>query len=107
MVRSDNGPEFQSHVVQEWARSKGIAWHFIEPGCPDQNAYIERFNGTYRVEVLDACSFPTLADARTETQRWLPIYNEQRSHRAIGKLPPMVFKRRWQERQSLFLTGSA
>jgi len=107
MVRSDNGPEFQSQAVQAWAKANDVTWHFIEPGCPAQNAYIERFNGTYRIEVLDANCFPTLADARAETLRWMPIYNEQRSHQAIGNLPPVVFKRRWQERQSLLLNGSA
>lgn len=107
MVRSDNGPEFQSHVVQAWAKANNVAWHFIQPGCPAQNAYIERFNGTYRTEVLDAHCFLTLDHVRAETAKWMPIYNEQRSHRSIGKLPPMVFKRRWQERQSLFLIGSA
>lgn len=107
MIRSDNGPEFRSHIVQAWAKANDITWHFIEPGCPAQNAYIERFNGTYRLEVLDANTFPTLADARAETHRWLSIYNDQRSHQAIGNLPPMVFKRRWQERQSLLSIGSA
>lgn len=106
MIRSDNGPEFQSHVVQAWAKANSIHWHFIEPGCPAQNAYIERFNGTYRTEVLDANAFPTLEDARAETRRWLSVYNEQRCHQAIGNLPPMVFKRQWQHRQSLLLTGS-
>lgn len=106
-IRSDNGPEFQSLAVQAWATANGVEWKFIEPGCPAQNAYIERFNGTYRTEVLDANCFPTLDAARMETQRWLPIYNEQRSHRAIGHLPPMVFKRRWQQRQSLLSSGSA
>lgn len=107
MVRSDNDPEFQSQAVQAWAKANDVTWHFIEPGCTAQNAFIERFNGTYRIEVLDANRFPTLADARAETQRWMPIYNEQRSHQAIGNLPPVVFKRRWQERQSLLLNGSA
>lgn len=105
MIRSDNGPEFRSEIVQAWARAKGVTWHFIEPGCPAQNAYIERFNGTYRVEVLDANCFLTLADVRWETQRWLPIYNEQRAHQSIGNLPPMVFKRQWQQRQSLLSAG--
>jgi len=106
-IRSDNGPEFRSEAVQKWASTNGVAWHFIEPGCPAQNAYVERFNGTFRVEVLDANRFQTLGDARAQIAHWIPIYNEQRSHKAIGNLPPMVFKQRWQERQSLLLTGSA
>lgn len=96
-----------SDVVQQWAVSRQVNWCFIEPGSQAQNAYIERFNGTYRREVLDANCFITIEDVRTETQRWMPIYNEQRFHRAIGNLPPMVFKRQWQERQFLLSTGSA
>ena len=106
-IRSDNGPEFRSHVVQAWANANNITWDFIQPGCPAQNAYIERFNGTYRVEVLDANVFQTLASARSQTQRWMPVYNQQRCHQSIGNLPPMVFKRRWQDRQSLLSIGSA
>lgn len=99
-IRSDNGPELTSHETQDWARRRGITWEFIKPGCPAQNAYIERFNGTYRVEVLDANRFETLADVRAETERWLPVYNEQRIHSAIGDLPPRVFKQQWQQRQN-------
>lgn len=106
-IRSDNGPEFRSHVVQAWAKDNNIAWNFIQPGCPAQNAYIERFNGTYRVEVLDANVFRALAATRAETQRWMPVYNQQRCHQSIGNLPPVEFKRRWQERQSLLSNGSA
>ena len=106
-IRSDNGPEFRSHAVQAWAEANHITWDFIQPGCPAQNAYIERFNGTYRVEVLDANLFPTLAAARAQAQCWMPIYNQQRCHQAIGNLPPLVFKRQWQERRSLLSNGSA
>ena len=92
--------------MQARANANNITWDYIQPGCPAQNAYIERFNGTYRVEVLDANVFRTLASTRAETQRWIPLYNQQRCHQAIGNLPPMVFKRRWQERQSLLSNGS-
>ena len=95
-IRSDNGPEFRSEAVQTWAKARNIRWDFIEPGCPAQNAYIERFNGTYRVEVLDAHQFRTLSEARTITDAWLTIYNEKRTHSAIGHLPPKAFKRKWQ-----------
>jgi putative transposase len=105
-IRSDNGPEFRSEVVQAWAKARHIRWDFIQPGCPAQNAYIERFNGTYRVEVLDAHQFRSLDEARTRTASWLPIYNEQRTHSAIGHLPPIAFKQRWQQQQSLLSTGS-
>jgi putative transposase len=98
-IRSDNGPEFRSDTLQSWAKDKGIRWDFIQPGCPAQNGYIERFNGTYRLEVLDANQFRSLDKARTVTDEWLAVYNEQRTHSAIGHLPPLAFKRRWQQRQ--------
>ena len=60
-IRSDNGPEFRSEVLQAWAKEKHIRWDFIQPGCPAQNAYIERFNGTYRLEVLGANQFHPVA----------------------------------------------
>ena len=104
-IRSDNGPEFRSEVLQAWARDRNIRWDFIQPGCPAQNAYIERFNGTYHLEVLDANQFQSLEQARTVTEEWLAIYNEQRTHSAIGHLPPLAFKRRWQSREFPVISG--
>jgi len=104
-MRSDNGPEFRCHSVQNWAKHQGIEWQFTQPGCPAQNAYIERFNGTFRVEVLDAYQFETLDQARAISEQWIPIYNEQRTHSAIGHLPPMAFKRQRQLPKSLLSTG--
>ncbi|MBK7043740.1 MAG: IS3 family transposase [Rhodanobacteraceae bacterium] len=107
-IRSDNGPEFRSVEVQKWAERQGITWNFIEPGEPAQNAYIERFNGTYRHEVLDANLFDTQCEVRQLTNEWMEIYNGLRIHSAIGNLPPRVFKQRWQQRNtSLLLTGVA
>ena len=106
-IRSDNGPEFRSLVVQAWAKQRGIQWEFIQPGKPAQNAYIERFNGTLRNEVLDANAFASLEQARSTSRQWLKVYNEQRTHRSLGKLPPKEFKARWQQQQSLIQTGSA
>ena len=105
-IRSDNGPELRSAVLQDWARERGIRWDFTQPGHPEQNAYIERFNGTYRGEVLDAYQFETIAQARRVSEAWRRIYNEQRAHSAIGHLPPRTFKQRWQQRQSLLMPGS-
>ena len=65
----------------------------------------ERFNGTYRLEVLDAHQFRNLDDARTVTEKWLVVYNEQRTHSAIGHLPPLAFKRKWQQREFLGIAG--
>lgn len=105
-IRSDNGPEFRSETTQAWAKARGIRWDFIEPGCPAQNAYIERFNGTYRLEVLDAHQFRTIDEARATTEQWLTIYNDIRTHSAIGHLPPKAFKQRWQQQQSLLIAGT-
>lgn len=98
IIRSDNGPEFTGKEVQDWARKNGVQWQFTQPGCPAQNAYIERFNGTYRAEVLNAHQFVSLEDARHTTENWIKVYNEERTHSAIGHLPPRVFK---QQRQQL------
>jgi putative transposase len=97
IIRSDNGPEFTGTDVQTWAREKGVQWQFTQPGCPAQNAYIERFNGTYRAEVLNAYQFASLEEARRTTQEWIKVYNEERTHSAIGHLPPMVFKKQRQQ----------
>ncbi|MGH8113112.1 MAG: IS3 family transposase [Rhodanobacteraceae bacterium] len=105
-IRSDNGPELRSKVVRKWATERGIRWDFTQPGHPEQNAYIERFNGTYRREVLDASQFESIQQARQTSEVWRRIYNEQRAHSAIGHLPPKAFKQRWQQRQSLLMAGS-
>jgi len=99
IIRSDNGPEFTGTEVQTWAREKGVHWQFTQPGCPAQNAYIERFNGTYRAEVLNAYPFAMLDEARRTTEDWIKVYNEQRTHSAIGHLPPLAFKRQRQQLQ--------
>ena len=104
-IRSDNGPEFRAEALQRWIKDRGVTWEFIQPGKPAQNAFIERFNGTLRTEVLDLHSFRTLEEARAETKRWMRIYNEMRTHRSLGKLPPNEFKARWQHHQSLSDTG--
>jgi putative transposase len=90
-IRMDNGPEMTSHDFIEWAAAKGIKLNHIEPGEPNQNAYIERFNRTYRHEVLDAYVFRSIEQVEEITEDWLRIYNEQRPHDALGGLPPKQF----------------
>ena len=90
-IGMDNGPEMTSHDFTEWAASRGIRLNHIEPGEPNQNAYIERFNRTYRHEVLDAYVFKTIEQVQHITEDWLRIYNEQRPHDALGGLPPKQF----------------
>jgi putative transposase len=77
-IRMDNDPEMTSHDLIDWASAKGIKLNHIEPGQPNQNAYFERFNRTYRHEVLDAYLFNSIEQVQDITEEWLRVYNEQR-----------------------------
>lgn len=90
-IRSDNGPEFRSERVQAWAREMQIAWRFIQPGKPTQNAFIERFNRSYRTEVLDVYWFSSLDEVREITWRWREFYNIHRPHDALNGQTPARF----------------
>jgi len=91
-IRCDNGPELTSGVFTEWCKSRDIEIRFIHPGKPDQSAFIERFNRTYRQEVLDAYLFDSIAEAREITDDWIKRYNEIRPHDALGSLPPARYR---------------
>jgi putative transposase len=90
-LRLDNGPEFVAEALGSWAATQGIALHFIQPGKPDQNAFIERFNRTYRQEVLDAHLFGALAEVAEVSATWRTSYNEERPHDSLGGVPPLMF----------------
>lgn len=92
-IRVDNGPEFISSTLYAWAQKNGVTLQFIQPGCPAQNALIERFNRTYRQEVLDAYWVQSLQQVRNITQQWMLIYNQQRPHDALRGLSPIAFLR--------------
>jgi putative transposase len=70
-IRSDNGPEFISKAVEQWAYENGVDWHFIEPGKPIENAYIESFNARFRDECLNENWFTSLPDARQKIEEWM------------------------------------
>ena len=90
-LRMDNGPELISDTLASWAKNHGIELMFIQPGRPMQNGYIERFNRTYRQEVLNAYVFETLGDVRRMTADWIVRYNEQRPHESLGDLSPRQY----------------
>lgn len=76
----------------DWSKGRGIELRFIQPGKPDQNAFIERFNRSYREEVLNPHLFESLADVQEITDDWLRRYNEIRPHDALGSLPPARYR---------------
>ena len=90
-IRVDNGPELTAQAFVDWCEERRIAIHYIQPGKPDQNAFIERFSRSYRTEVLDAYLFESLAEVRALTERWLVTYNQERPHDSLGRVPPLTF----------------
>lgn len=90
-IRVDNGPEFISHHMVAWAEEHGVKIEYIQPGKPAQNGFVERFNRTYREEVLDAYLFSSLDEARGITADWLHDYNAIRPHASLGNLTPYEF----------------
>ena len=90
-IRVDNGPEFTSFEFTEWCRSKNIDITFIQPGRPMQNAYIERFNKTYRGDILDAYLFENLEEVRILTDEWMFSYNNEIPHGSLNDLTPSEY----------------
>jgi putative transposase len=90
-IRMDNGPELISQRSAQWAEANGVELAFIEPGKPAQNAYIERFNRTFREDVLDAYLFNTLLEVRNITEEWIEEFNAIRPHDAVEGLPPYEY----------------
>lgn len=94
MIVSDNGTELTSHAVLRWVEETGIEWHYIAPGKPVQNAFVESFNGRLRDECLNEHVFRSLPQARTIVEAWRIDYNTVRPHSSLGGLPPSVFANR-------------
>jgi putative transposase len=90
-IRCDNGPEFISHKLEEWSSQRKISLLFIQPGCPMQNAYIERKNGSIRRELLNAYLFNSLAEVRVLSEEWRMDYNTERPHKSLGYLSPLKY----------------
>ena len=88
VLRTDNGPEFLGEVFVSWCEENGVMLDYIEPGKPNQNAFIERFNRSYRNEVLNTWLFRDLDEVREITWAWMLEYNEERDHDGLGGLTP-------------------
>jgi len=87
----DNGPEFVSKAVDQWAARSGVNLRFIDPGKPMQNGFIESFNGKFRDECLSQHWFVSLEEARSVSEEWRIDYNERRPHRSLQHLTPAEF----------------
>jgi putative transposase len=94
VIRSDNGREFCGRAMAIWAHENSVALRFIEPGKPNQNAYVESFNERLRDECLNEHWFTSLAHARTVIEDWRRDYNEQRPKKDLGGLPPAIYAAR-------------
>ncbi len=90
-IRVDNGPENLAKVTRAWAAQHNVELQYIQPGKPAQNAYIERFNRTYREDVLDLYLFKSIEEAQMITDRWIIEYNHHRPHCSLGSLTPIEY----------------
>jgi putative transposase len=103
-VMVDNGPEFTSSALDAWAFARDVNLHFIQPGKPSQNGYIESFNGKLRDECLNEHWFVSLRDTRQITENWRVDYNEDRPHSALDYMAPLEFLRSQEAARALPLT---
>ncbi len=87
----DNGPEFANVSFVSWCRRHNIGLHFIDPGKPVQNAFIESFNGKFRDEFLKQHQFKSIGEVRHKTQKWISHYNNERPHSSLDYLTPKEF----------------
>lgn len=90
-IRCDNGPEFLSHIVTDFCTNHGIQLKYIQPGKPTQNAYIERFNRSYREDVLNAYYFDSLQELEELSMEWMKDYNELHPHQSLKNMSPLKY----------------
>jgi putative transposase len=105
VLQSDNGPEFISRVLDQWAYDHQVRLQFIEPGKPIQNAFIESFNSRLREECLNEHVFTSLDDARTKIEQWRIEYNRERPHSSLGYLTPEEFAAKTQGSSAIARTA--
>lgn len=105
IIRTDNGKEFCGHAMLIWAYTHNVTLRLIEPGKPNQNAYIESFNGRLRDECLNEHWFLNLAHAQAIIEAWRREYNEERPKKALGGLTPATYARQLAEKSVTVTTG--
>ena len=91
-IRTDNGPEYTSAHYMDWCEENGIEPVHIQPGKPNQNGYVERFNRTFREDVLDAYIFESISQMQMKADLWRQDYNIGHPHKALGRMSPIGFK---------------
>ena len=107
MIVSDNGTEFTSNAILSFADRMRIDWHYIAPGKPIQNAFIESFNGRLRDELLNETLFPSLSHVRATVASWRADYNLNRPHSRLGWLTPAEYADTFNPRRDLALRSMA
>jgi putative transposase len=105
VIRTDNGPEFCGKAMLNWAYRNGVGMRLIEPGKPNQNAYVESFNGRLRDECLNEHWFTSLAHARSVIEAWRREYNEERPKRVLGGLTPVEYALRLADQKVVTMPG--
>jgi putative transposase len=105
VLRTDNGLEFCGRAMLTWAHARGVTLRLIEPGKPNQNAYIESFNGRLRDECLNEHWFTTLAHAQVVIEAWRREYNEERPKKGLGGLTPAAYAKRLMKETSTVTAG--
>lgn len=91
MIVSDNGTKFTSMAILKWCQETKVGWHYIAPGKPMQNGFVESFNGSFRDECLNETLFSSLTDARHHINHWKEDYNVARPHSSLGNLTPREY----------------
>ena len=90
-IRMDNGPEFIAKLTSQWSEMQGIEFKYIQPGKPTQNAFVERFNGSFRRGTLNRFIFEDIDQVREQARIWMEDYNNYRPHKALGYVSPKQY----------------
>lgn len=90
-IVSDNGTEFTSMAIIRWSEETTIEWHYIQPGKPQKNGFVESFNGSFRDECLNETLFSSLFEANAKITEWKEDYNVNRPHSSLGNITPNEF----------------